>query len=251
SGRRAPARDSSRAPSTAPDPGPRDRSSTSTVRRSPPIWWSRSCSASREGHSRTLARPRPASSRPRTVASSFWTRSGYCPKACRPSCSRRWRSGRCVASGGRRPRRAVPARGSTRPEVVDAGIVAATSEDLLAAIRARRFREDLYHRLAVVTLRLPPLRERGEDILTLGEHFLRRACEDYRLAAKTLDADARAALQAYAWPGNVRELANVMERVALLSEGSTVTAAALGLPSSSFPTAGGGGVRAAGRGGGV
>ena len=121
--------------------------------------------------------------------------------------------------------------GSTRSEPVDVWLIAATSENLDAAVRARRFREDLYHRLAVVTLELPPLRERGEDILRLAEHFLRRACEDYGLSQKTLSPDARAALRTYAWPGNVRELANVIERVALLSDGSTVTAGTLGLPS--------------------
>ena len=125
--------------------------------------------------------------------------------------------------------------GSTRSEAIDVWIIAATSENLDAAIQARRFREDLYHRLAVVTLRLPPLRERGEDIVRLGAHFLGRTCEDYGLAAKTLSADARAALQAYTWPGNVRELANVIERVALLTEESTVTAAMLGLPSARGP----------------
>ncbi len=121
--------------------------------------------------------------------------------------------------------------GSTRSEAVDVWLIAATSENLDTAVRARRFREDLYHRLAVVTLELPPLRERGEDVLRLAEHFLRRACEDYGLAEKTLSADARAALQAYAWPGNIRELANVLERVALLSDGTTVTARTLALPS--------------------
>src|SRR5215510_3078608 len=119
--------------------------------------------------------------------------------------------------------------GSTRSEAVDVWIIAATSEDLDAAMRARRFREDLYHRLAVLTLRLPPLRERGEDVVLLAEHFLAHACDDYGLAAKTLTPEARAALLAYEWPGNVRQLANVMERVALLADATAVTAPALGL----------------------
>src|SRR5215471_5521925 len=100
--------------------------------------------------------------------------------------------------------RAVRRLGSTRSEAVDLWLVAATSEDLEAAVRARRFRQDLYHRLAVVTLRLPPLRERGGDILGLAEHFLRRACEDYGLPLKTLTGDARKALLAHPWPGHVR-----------------------------------------------
>jgi len=120
--------------------------------------------------------------------------------------------------------------GSTRGEALDVWVIAATSEDLRAAIRGRRFREDLYHRLAVVTLSLPPLRERGDDIDRLAAHFLARACEDYGLPAKTLSADASAALRGHAWPGNVRELANVMERAALLGEGRSVTVEMLGLP---------------------
>ena len=128
--------------------------------------------------------------------------------------------------------RTVRRLGSTRNEAVDLWLIAATSDDLDAAMRARRFREDLYHRLAVVTLRLPPLRERGEDIVRLAEHFLAGACGDYGLAVRTLSPDARASLRGYPWPGNVRELANVMERVALLSEASTVTAEILGLPRS-------------------
>ena len=119
--------------------------------------------------------------------------------------------------------------GSTRSEAIDVWVVAATSEDLDEAMRARRFREDLYHRLAVITLRLPPLRQRGEDVVLLAEHFLARACEDYGLAAKTLTPEAYAALRAYEWPGNVRELANVMERVALLTDTTAVVAPALGL----------------------
>ncbi|MGH7310101.1 MAG: AAA family ATPase [Candidatus Rokuibacteriota bacterium] len=109
--------------------------------------------------------------------------------------------------------------------------MAATSEDLAGAMRARRFREDLYHRLAVVTLQLPPLRERGADVLRLAEHFLARACEDYGLPPKTLAEDARAAVSAFGWPGNVRELANVMERAALLSDTRTLAAPDLGLAS--------------------
>src|SRR5436309_3339641 len=125
--------------------------------------------------------------------------------------------------------RSVRRLGSTRDEPIDVWILTATNEDLKAAIPARRFREDLYHRLAVLTLTLPPLRSRGDDILLLAEHYLERACADYSVSAKTLLADARAALRAYPWPGNVRELANPMERVALLSSDPEVTADALGL----------------------
>jgi transcriptional regulator with AAA-type ATPase domain/tetratricopeptide (TPR) repeat protein len=119
--------------------------------------------------------------------------------------------------------------GSTRAEPIDVWLMAATSEDLEAAVRARRFREDLYHRLAVVPVRLPPLRERGDDVTGLAEHFLARACADYGLTPRTLGPEARQALRAYPWPGNVRELANAMERVALLSDARVVTAEALGL----------------------
>src|SRR5438094_7768868 len=120
--------------------------------------------------------------------------------------------------------RAVRRLGSTRTEAVDVWIITASSEDLNGRAGQRRFREDLFHRLAVVTLRLPPLRERGQDILTLAEHFLARTCTDYGLAPKTLAEDARAALLVHRWPGNVRELANLMERVALLTDGRRVTA---------------------------
>jgi transcriptional regulator with AAA-type ATPase domain/predicted ATPase len=118
--------------------------------------------------------------------------------------------------------RRVRRLGSTRSEPVETSIVAATNEDLVAAVRARRFREDLYHRLAVVTLRLPSLRERRDDIPMLAEHFLTLACQDYGLPSKRLTSRARAALCAHGWPGNVRELANVMERAALLAETSHI-----------------------------
>jgi len=120
--------------------------------------------------------------------------------------------------------------GSTRSEPADVWILTASNDDLAQAARARRFREDLYHRLAVLTLWLPPLRERGSDILFLAEHFLARACADYQLAPKAFDPTARAAILAYPWPGNIRELSNVMERVALLSEAPQVSAELLELP---------------------
>src|SRR5262245_47957654 len=126
--------------------------------------------------------------------------------------------------------RSVRRLGSTRGEPVDVSIIAATNDDLLAAVQARRFRQDLYHRLAVLTLRVPPLRERRDDIPLLAEHFLGRACRDYGLLPKVLTLAARAALAAYAWPGNVRELANMMERVALLVERPHVGPDMLDLP---------------------
>src|SRR5882762_1093207 len=89
--------------------------------------------------------------------------------------------------------------GATRDEPIDVWIVTATNEDLRGAIRERRFREDLYHRLAVLTVTLPPLRERGSDIVALGEHFLARVCADYGVALKSFGDDARASLGAYAW----------------------------------------------------
>src|SRR5262249_30114656 len=87
--------------------------------------------------------------------------------------------------------------GGTRTEPIDVWIVSATNEDLAEAMRARRFREDLYHRLAVLSLELPPLRDRGADVLVLADRFLARACADYGLPQKTFARDARAALAAY------------------------------------------------------
>src|SRR3989338_3098518 len=113
---------------------------------------------------------------------------------------------------------AVRRLGGTASEPVDVWIVSATNTDLSAAIAARRFREDLYHRLAVLTVELPPLRERGRGALLLAERLLDRACADYGLPQKTLAPEAQARLLAYPWPGNIRELGNVIERVALLAE---------------------------------
>ena len=125
--------------------------------------------------------------------------------------------------------RTVRRLGATRSEAIDVWVITASNEDLAAAVRLRRFREDLYHRLAVVTLRLPPLRERGGDVIRLAEHFLAAACAEYGLDRKVLAEDARAALAQHAWPGNVRELANTMERIALLVDAPVVTEAMLDL----------------------
>jgi DNA-binding NtrC family response regulator/tetratricopeptide (TPR) repeat protein len=133
--------------------------------------------------------------------------------------------------------RQVRRLGGTRSEPVDVWILAATSEDLAAARRDGRFQEALYHRLSLVTFHLPPLRERGRDVLLLAERFLAQACADYGLRDKRLAPDAEAALLAYPWPGNVRELANVIERVTLLEEDPVVTARHLGLGAPGVPPA--------------
>jgi DNA-binding NtrC family response regulator len=127
--------------------------------------------------------------------------------------------------------RSVRRLGSTRDRPVDVWIVAATGEDLDTLVRTGRFRADLYHRLAVFTVRLPPLRERGSDVLLLAEHFLATTCRDYGLPPRRFGEDARAALAAYHWPGNVRELANLVERVALLIDTPLISARDLGVPS--------------------
>ncbi len=109
-------------------------------------------------------------------------------------------------------------------------IIAASNTDLREAVRERRFREDLYHRLAVLVFSMPPLRERGDDVLELAEAFLTRACADHALPPKRLGEDARIAIAHYPWPGNVRELANLMDRMALLTEGEVIAADDLDLP---------------------
>src|SRR6201995_4767487 len=108
----------------------------------------------------------------------------------------------------------------------DVRIIAATNRDLRQLIQQGLFREDLYYRLNVVPLRLPPLRERGEDIPDLVRHFLRKA-EDEGLPAKRLDGEALDLLRRYRWPGNVRELENLIRRLAVLPSGDTIPASAI------------------------
>jgi two-component system response regulator HydG len=117
--------------------------------------------------------------------------------------------------------------GGTRSMRVDVRLVAASNQDLAQMVREKRFREDLYYRLNVITIHVPPLRERREDIPVLAQHFLRvyAAKNNRRLDGLTDEALRR--LEAYAWPGNVRELENVIERGVVLARGSQVDVADL------------------------
>jgi two-component system response regulator HydG len=112
--------------------------------------------------------------------------------------------------------------GGTVPLQVDVRIVAATNKELSQEVKAGRFREDLFYRLNVVALRLPPLRERREDVLLLASTFLRRIAEKNRKPLTGFSPAALAALDAYPWPGNVRELEHAVERAVVLSHGETV-----------------------------
>jgi two-component system nitrogen regulation response regulator NtrX len=114
--------------------------------------------------------------------------------------------------------------GGTKTLSVDVRIVAATNRDLRAAIDAGDFREDLFYRLNVVPIHVPPLRERGNDVRLLAEHFLDHFCRTESQAQKTLTDEAIAVLATYHWPGNVRELRNLMERTAILVPAETVDA---------------------------
>jgi two-component system response regulator AtoC len=109
--------------------------------------------------------------------------------------------------------------GGTRDFDVDIRVVAASNKDLPQEIAADRFREDLYYRLKVASLHLPPLRERGDDVLLLAQHFLEHFSRNLKHSFNRLSPETARALTAYAWPGNVRELKNVIERAVLLEEG--------------------------------
>jgi two-component system, NtrC family, response regulator AtoC len=119
--------------------------------------------------------------------------------------------------------------GSVREQKVNVRIVAATHRPLEALVEEKRFRADLYYRLRVVQLQLPPLRERGADILLLTQHFLQHHAQRYGSATPTLSASAAEALLQHRWPGNVRELRNVLEQAVLLHPGQTIEAEHLAL----------------------
>jgi two-component system response regulator HydG len=113
--------------------------------------------------------------------------------------------------------------GSTQPVSVDVRIIAATNRDLEEEIRKGSFRSDLYYRLNVIQLRLPPLRERMEDVELLARYFLERLAErEGRESPMELSAETLALLRHYDWPGNVRELENALERAAVVTAGSRI-----------------------------
>jgi transcriptional regulator with PAS, ATPase and Fis domain len=113
--------------------------------------------------------------------------------------------------------------GGTQPIAVDVRVIAATNRDLGTAIKERRFREDLFYRLNVIPIVLPPLRERKEDVSVLAHFFLRQSALDTKKTFTGITKEAEAGLAAYEWPGNVRELGNVIERAAVLGEGPEIT----------------------------
>jgi len=128
--------------------------------------------------------------------------------------------------------------GGSQPIRTNVRVVAATNVNLVQAVRAKKFREDLYYRLSVVALELPPLRDRPEDILPLADHFLERFCTEARRKRLTLTPEARMRLTAHAWPGNVRELRNLMERLAFLSPTDRVDSSELAFILSPDPEVG-------------
>ena len=140
---------------------------------------------------------------------------GETPSRLQPKLLRALESGDVETVGGRGPER------------VDVRLIAATNRDLQAEISAGRFRPDLYYRIAVVPVQLPPLRERADDIPVLAKHFLDAACRKNRAKPKQLDPLAIATLTRHRWPGNVRELRNAMERVAILVASDVVDASHL------------------------
>jgi transcriptional regulator with GAF, ATPase, and Fis domain len=112
--------------------------------------------------------------------------------------------------------------GGHQPIPVNTRMIAATNKNLAESVRAGKFREDLFYRLTVVTLELPALRERREDILVLAEHFLKHFCHDAGRKVLKFSAEARRKLEQHTWPGNVRELRNLLERVAYLCAGDKI-----------------------------
>ncbi|RMF40681.1 MAG: sigma-54-dependent Fis family transcriptional regulator [Planctomycetota bacterium] len=112
--------------------------------------------------------------------------------------------------------------GGSKPIHTDVRVIAATNQDLIKLVRAKKFREDLYFRLNVVTLQLPPLRERGDDVVLLAQHFLEQFAHQIGRRPPRLSEKAKRRLLAHSWPGNVRELRNLMERISYLTRGEVV-----------------------------
>lgn len=113
--------------------------------------------------------------------------------------------------------------GGTKPVTVDARIISATNQDLERLIENGKFRSDLYYRLNVIEISLPPLKERGDDVLLLARHFLKEQCSENGRGRIRLDPAVERAFTAYTWPGNIRELKNVVERAVVLCDGGAIT----------------------------
>lgn len=125
--------------------------------------------------------------------------------------------------------------GATTTRAVDVQVIAATSRDVEAAVQLGEFREDLYQRLSVAVIRIPPLRERQNDAVVLARTFLERASRRYAMSPRRLSPAAEEAIRVYGWPGNVRELQNVIERVVLFTDSDPVMADDLGLAKPASP----------------
>jgi transcriptional regulator with GAF, ATPase, and Fis domain len=131
--------------------------------------------------------------------------------------------------------RAVTRVGENKPEQVDIRIVAATHRDLEAMIEQGTFREDLYYRLNVVTLWLPPLRERGDDVDVIAQYLLERFVRELGTGRRRFGKDALSAMRRFSWPGNIRQLENHIKKAVILAESETIRAADLDLPADASP----------------
>ena len=119
--------------------------------------------------------------------------------------------------------RTITKVGATKSEAIDIRVVAATHVDLEQAVKEGKFREDLYYRLNVVQLKLPPLRQRGEDVVLIAKYLIQSICEEFSMASKQLGPEAIAAIKRYAWPGNIRQLENRLKKALVLAESSILT----------------------------
>jgi len=119
--------------------------------------------------------------------------------------------------------REVTKVGGTRPDYVDIRVVAATNRDLEEAVKEGEFREDLLYRINVVTLHLPPLKERGEDVILIANYLLDKYCEEFGVAEKSISREAAVAMRKYAWPGNIRQLENRLKKAAILSDKAMIS----------------------------
>lgn len=127
--------------------------------------------------------------------------------------------------------------GATTSYTVNVRLICATNSDLYTAVERREFRQDLLYRMNTIELRLPPLRERGNDLFLLADFFRQRFADQYKKQVEGISREARRQMQQYRWPGNVRELEHVLERAVILSSGPLLTCTDLRLPSSSIDAA--------------